>query len=186
MKYSILLLTLGLIFFSACNDDDDFVDPENQLSYDGDNSAAPELPAGIYEAAVLFPQSITQGLIGRTINEVRFFMGDIPSTTRILISEAGNANAPGAIAYAQNVSLNTPGSWNTIALDTPYEIDGTDLWISLEVNHSQAIQSVGCDAGPAVGNGDFIYEDASQTWSSFRSYTSGGADINWNIRAILN
>jgi len=186
MKYSILLLTLGLFFISACNNDDEVDTPENQLSYDGDNSAAPELPTGVYECAVLFPSSLTSNYVGRTIQEVYFFMGDIPSSTRILISSAGTANTPGDIEYQQNVSLNTPGSWNTIALDTPYEIDGTDIWLSLEVNHPQAIRSVGCDAGPAEGNGDFLYQASDQSWTNFRNFTNGESSINWNIRANLN
>jgi len=188
MKYSILLLSLGLLFFSACNNDDEVPSPnqENQLSYDGDNAAAPELPTGTYECGVLFPASITQDYIGRTINQVRFFMGDIPSTTKILISGPGNANVPGDILYSQNVNLNAPGSWNNITLDTPYEIDGTDLWLSLEVVHPTGIRSVGCDAGPAAGNGDFIYDASNESWSNFRSFTNGESSINWNIRALLD
>ncbi len=186
MKYSILLLTLGLFFFSACNNDDDVPVPENQLSYDGDNSAAPFLPAGLYECAVLFPESITSGYIGRTINEVRVFIGDIPSTIRILISEAGTSNAPGDVVYQQSVNLNNEGQWNTIALNTPFEIDGSDLWISIEVDHPQEIRSVGCDAGPSQGNGDFIFSSSSQTWTNFRNFSNGESSINWNIRALLN
>ncbi len=186
MKYTILLLTLGLFFFSACNSDDEVPTPENQLSYDGDNNAAPELPVGIYECAVRFPESNTKDYIGRTIQEVSFFMGDIPSSTRILISATGTSNTPGDVLYEQNVSLNTPGSWSTVTLTTPFEIDGSDVWISLEVNHPQAIRSVGCDAGPAEGNGDFIYEGSNQSWTDFRNFTNGESSINWNIRAILN
>jgi len=67
-------------------------------------------------------------------------------------------------------------------------LSGNDLWISIEAAHIQTIRSVGCDTGPAVSNGDWIYASAVGEWQTFRDYTTNTGNpvnINWNIRGIV-
>ena len=188
MKYAFFLLAFGLLLNTSCKDDDDGPQTGNNvLNFDGENSAAPTLDQGVYEAAVRFPASITSDFVGRQILEIQFFLGSVPAKTEIFISEAGTSTTPGDIIYQADVSGNANvGSWNTHTLTSPVSIDGSDIWVSVLVDHPTAIATVGCDAGPAKANGDFIFDYGTQTWSTFRSYTNNESDINWNIRAILN
>jgi hypothetical protein len=48
------------------------------------------------------------------------------------------------------------------------------------VYHNDVLQSIGCDAGPAAPDGDWLYQDSDQEWQTFRQRT--GESINWNIR----
>jgi len=170
----------------SCGDDDgpEISEDAVVLSYDGENVTAPTFPAGLYEFAARFPTNLTRNVTGRTIDQVSFYLYNAPEVMYINISRDNSPTLPGAIENTQMVNNPRPNSWNTITLDTPYELDGSPIWVGIEVTQNDAIQTVGCDAGPANANGDWLYDEETMTWETFVSRS--GESVNWNIKAIIN
>ena len=187
MKLKYFLLVLFGILFLACSDDNDNEpDGTNVLNYDGDNFTAPTLASGLYEFAVRFPSIITRNVDGRQIEQVSFYLYDIPNALYINLSPDLTPTLPGDIVNTQRVGNLQANSWNTVTLDTPYLLDGSPVWIGIEVDLPQQMQSVGCDAGPANGNGDWLYDEDNREWATFSARTNNNESVNWNIRVILN
>jgi len=154
---------------------------ENTIHYDGPNQTAPVLPAGDYEAAARFTSTELSDYVGRKLIEVNFFMANLPQNCTIRIYDEGGANTPGNVLYSATVSNSLrPFSWNAHEIRNPIDITGKDLWISIGVTHSGTQQSIGCDDGPARSDGDWLYRDSEQQWSTYRQIS--GESINWNIR----
>jgi len=101
------------------------------------------------------------------------------------ISVDDTSTIPGAILNTQLITNASPNSWNTITLNEPFLLDGSSVWVGIEVTHDQQQQSVGCDAGPADSNGDWLYDEETMTWETFSNRTSGAESVNWNIKAIV-
>ena len=76
LRISLLALFAAVCLFSACGDDDTVVEPtgDNVLSHDGPNDSGPILAADTYEAAAMFPASMTASFVGKQITEVSWFM----------------------------------------------------------------------------------------------------------------
>ena len=186
MKKLLFLLGALALTLAACNNEDneDNGPAENTISYDGPNATAPFLPTGIHELAARFTSQELTNYVGRELAEVSFFIANIPQTCTIKIYGEGTRDAPGALLYSATVSNSlAPFSWNYHRIQAPIEIGGDDLWISIAVTHSNDLQSVGCDAGPADPNGDLILLDGDGAWSTYR--TLANESINWNIRGII-
>lgn len=179
---------LSLLITSCGSDDGVFIPAEgdNVLYYDGANFTGPNLEAAEYEAAAYFPASITSNYTGKRIIEVQWFMGLVPADCDIKIYSGSSGNAPGDLLYTANISLNsisTP-AWNTHIIPTGIEITGEALWISVALLHNNQQQSIGCDSGPADGNGDWLFSSSDNSWQTFSQRT--GENINWNIRGIVS
>jgi len=185
LRISILALFAAVCLFSACGDDDTVVDPtgDDVLNHDGPNDSGPILAADTYEAAAMFPASMTSSFAGKKITEVTWFMGAAPTNCAIKIYREGAAGQPGTKIYDVDVTSSVvPLTWSRHTLSSPIDIDGTDLWIAVEFVHSADARSMGCDAGPAVTNGDWLFQSSDAQWLTFRDRTN--ENINWNIRAI--
>ena len=181
-KITFLLLTIAVLFM-ACSEDDDSV-AELLLSHDGANFNAPNLEEDIYEAAAQFTMAETAPFVGQKLSEVSYYMYEAPLST-ILVIYAGDGNQPGEILYQESLTgSNTPNDWNNHVLSTPIDLTGGGLWISLRLRHAKTQQSIGCDAGPTDGGGDWLFRDSDGEWNSFRQ-RAGGESINWNIRGII-
>lgn len=182
-KWTFLLLGLALAL-SACQEDENF-DLENTLHYDGPNNTAPFLPGGEYEAAARFTSVEQADYVGGKLLEVSFFIADLPQSCIVKIYGEGTADTPGNLLHSVSMSgkLN-PFSWNSYELSNPIDITGKDLWVSISFTHSASQQTIGCDAGPAAPDGDWLYQNDDQDWLSFRQRT--GESINWNIRARVS
>jgi len=181
MKHFIYFLVLSL-FLISCGDDE----PEiNLLSYDGDNLTAPSLPGGNHEMAVRFPSFETSEFQGRSLTEVQVFMYDVPSDIAMNIYTEGNSSGPDFSTVTQyEVGGLTPNSWNNLVLPQAFTIT-SEMWISFNWSQSGQQQVIGCDAGPANPNGDWIILSTdSRGWTSFRDI-SGGESVNWNIRGVV-
>jgi len=166
---------------TACGDDDD---PQNLLSYDGENVTGPLLQAGTWEAAVRFTTAETTPFTGQRLTEVTFYMGPAPSGAAVRIYGPGSNNLPGSLLYTAEVgnAIRT-NSWNTHTIASPIEITGEELWISIGLVHQGNQQSIGCDAGPAATNGDWLFWDGDGDWQTYRARTN--ESVNWNIRGIV-
>jgi len=175
-------IILSGVCFSSCGDDDA---DEQILNYDGDNATGPTFLPGEYVTAARFPNVIMRAYTGQTIEALDVYILDVPNSSEVIIYGGdGSDGSPATEILAQEVSL-AANSWNTIPLNTPYLIDGTEIWIGLVFGVEQATQVTGCDAGPANVNGDYLYQNSDRQWTTFRDLTTTES-INWNIRAVLS
>ena len=178
-----LLLTLTL--FVACDDDPVIDFDPNLMHLDGENNTAPFLPQGIAEAAARFDAETLAQYAGKRIDNVDYFIYDLPDAAEIVIYGKGQGNEPGPILYESIITTAlVGGGWNTIPLLEPLELPSDELWITIKMDIGTAgTQVIGCDAGPAEEGGDWLFESTDNQWRTFRSRS--GSDINWNIRAVM-
>lgn len=181
MKRILSISMLLSILLWSCGDD-----VSAELHYDGDNLSSPFIEPGIHEVGVRFPSDITNGFQGRSLEEVEFFFLQVPEATELIIYTEGSGTTPGSVLYTADLTGFVSGtSWNSHILSNPVEVTGEDLWIVLKLNHQDNIQSIGCDEGPAVSNGDLISSSGSAGWITMRDRTDNVTNINWNIRGHL-
>jgi hypothetical protein len=184
IKYLFMIfLVLGLI---SCGGDDDCCevgDEETLINYDGDNANAPNLPAGNFVFAIRLPLTTLNRLEGQNITAVSVFMYDIPSDVDLVIYNEIN-NLPSRELYTQDItSTLSPNGWNSIALDTPFPVTGTTLWVGLDIDNQQMMQSIGCDLGPANVNGDWLFDGTDGEFIRFTNRVNDS--VNWNIRVTV-
>jgi hypothetical protein len=178
------ILALLLLTGAACSDDDgDVLDGDGTvlLHYDGDNVTAPLLAGATYEAAARFTIAQTDDVSDGELTEVRFYIASPPASCTVKVYAGGTASSPGAVLYSEDVTAEiVADSWNEHVLGDPVDIPNDDLWIGIEFSHVGPQSTIGCDAGPAAGNGDWLYSSIDDDWIPFDQRTA--ASINWNIR----
>lgn len=185
MKNIGLFLCCFLLITAACTKDT--VAPAAELNHDTGNVTAPNIAEGTYEALTRFTATETTPFQGRSLEEINFYIKDLPNRCEVIVYGAGTATAPGTLLYTENVTTSLVGdSWNNHSLSTPIELDGDDIWFGVRLVHTESTESIGCDAGPAVVNGDWIYPFDLAAWQTLRAYTSDAVDINWNIRGQVS
>ena len=179
----VILLAVGLM---GCGDDDEcceVTDEETLLNYDSDNANAPNLPAGEYVFAIRLPLTLLSRLEGQSIRSVSVFMYDIPSDVDLVVFDEFN-NLPSRELYTQDITSSlSPDGWNMIDLDTPFEVTGATIWVGLDIDNQQMMQSIGCDLGPANVNGDWLFDGADGQFIRFANRVNDS--VNWNIRVIV-
>lgn len=160
--------------------------PAIQLNYDGENVTAPLLPGGVYEAGVLFTPAELAGLDGKQITEVILFVQDVPISATVRFFEGSSNGGPESLVSSQGIrSELVENSWSRVSLSSPVTIDEKkDLWLTLRFELSGDSQTLGCDAGPADAYGDFLFDESDGLWQKLSSRTSGGININWNLRMV--
>ena len=178
-KHTFLLCCLSLLIFS-CSDDDE----TNLLSFDTANITGPFLEAATWEAAARFTPAETSEFTGLRLTQVEYFIGnDVPEAT-IIVYGPGINNEPGAILYQANIENSiAAGVWNDHRIATPIDITGQEIWISFRLLHDFGQSSIGCDAGPANPNGDWLFSSIDNQWITFSDRT--GESVNWNIRGVV-
>ncbi|MCP3998735.1 MAG: hypothetical protein GY722_27240 [bacterium] len=185
---SVLTLALFLSIGTGCHESDDVMTPPSQtvtveLHYDGDNATAPNLPAATYKAAARFTTAQTGDVAGGDLVEILFFIQSVPDNCQVNVYGPGTADSPGALLYAEDVTAGIlANDWNSHVLPNPVAIPNGDLWITIEFTHATSLRVIGCDAGPVVPDGDWLFSSADATWLPFNQRFS--ASINWNIRGI--
>ncbi len=184
MKKLFLILLSGTLIFMSCKKDETIP----VLGYDGENDNAPTLPIGTFDAGVRFPKNILDNHIGRTLEEVEFYIQDQPSDVEILIYGEGSATEPGStILYSQNVNSSvSANSWITHTLTSPIIIADEDIWVVVRLVHDSEMRSIGCDVGPARTNGDWMLGEGQSEWRTYRDISNGVVSVNWNIRAYMS
>ena len=156
---------------------------DETLNYDGDNSSAIGTSSDYeWRVAAMFPADMVQPFIGMELNEVYVFINDPGIEYKLQIYGMGSFNTPGPgdLLLEQDFSANA-GAWNTVTLNTPIKIDGSDIWVGYWLSATGDSFVPGCDAGPADPNGDWMASGPG--WS----HLSDNPDLNfnWNIRANL-
>ena len=179
-KISFLIFAVALIFVS-CKEDRDL---ESSLRYDGPNFNAPLLEADTYEAAARFPESITRDFVGQRLTQVSYYMAGVPQQTTLRIYSGGTSTEPGTVVYEAALTGEvSQNSFSAHVLDTPLEITGEDLWLSIRFRTNRTLQTIGCDEGPNTNGGDWLYREDDGRWLTFSQRT--GESINWNIRGVV-
>lgn len=181
----ILLLAFVLPVMSSCEDDDPIDASPNELRLDGPNLTGPILDAGTHRFGVRFSQTELQPFDGRELTGIRIFIG---SSMRSLYMSAnqGGDRVPGMELEAVQAATPIPGSpaFYDYEFVRPVIIDASQpLWLMAEVELERSQQSIGCDAGPAVPGGDWLW--SGDRWLDYRERTGGRESVNWNIRGIL-
>ncbi|RMG55693.1 MAG: hypothetical protein D6722_27520 [Bacteroidetes bacterium] len=181
-----VFIALGLM---ACQRGDPAPQPDAPLSvvhYDGENRTAPNLPGSTYEAAIRLGPEELAPVQGGTLAAVYYFFRELPETATVKVYKGTVDNAPENEVYSAIVSGDLQeNSWHTHELSNPVALDGEDIWISVRFAHADARRSIGCDPGPAVTDGEWLYDSLDGLWRTFQQ-RSPGANINWNIRAVVS
>lgn len=127
------------------------------------------------DLAIGFPSSALQQHIGKTLNEIDFFMNQALSTAKIRVYGMNNSllhPGPGAVVYEQTF---TPDSgWNYIQLTTPFVIDGGDLWFGVNFVQPEGAYLAPLDG--VIANDYSCWYKRGSTWYS--RFTSGTYDYN--------
>lgn len=187
MKYISILLVLciSLTFFSCNNDDEDNTITAD-LFYDMGANSAPFFGIGTHQAAVRFPRSLMSSFDGEVLERIEFYLVNLPNNCVIKIYNEGTAQGPGPLLYEADVTTTVnANSWNGHTLADPLTLTSNELWIAIEFTHNEQNNTIGCDVGPAVENGDWVSETDQLGWSSYRDFTSNTVSINWNIRGFI-
>jgi len=174
-------VSISLLFLFSCDTEnpqdlanDPF--PDDILHYDGDNDATPLFTAGRNEVAVKFPADLLINKIGKRVDEIQFYLYDVPETCQLIIYEG----IPGNIIYSADVvNQLTSNQWNTHILTEDVVIGNDDLWFSVVFTDPSDAHLIGCDSGPQVRNGAMILGPSDTSFIAFF------ISVNWNIRGIL-
>ncbi|WNJ17930.1 hypothetical protein [Pontibacter sp. G13] len=186
---AVMTLLLGS---SACNDNGNIAEPSIDpplvaLNYDSDNQDSPELPGATYEGAVKFPEEIMSTYEDNLLEGVYIFTQDLPQTATIKVYKGTLAGAPRELLYSQVITDElSRNSWNFHRLNRTIELDGSDLWLAFKFSHSDNLRVLGCDPGPAVADGDYLFDSSDSQWIKLSSRTANEININWNIRGVIS
>ncbi len=150
---------------------------DNGTNYDAIGLTA----AGTFQVAAQFTAAQTAQYTGWNLIQVQVYINDVPTSAALKIYDAGTATSPGTLLYSAPFTP-VASSWQTIDLSTPVAITGGDIWVGYEVTHPAGLYPAGCDAGPAVSGGDWIYNGG--TWSQLH-IIAPSLNYNWNIAAVV-
>lgn len=182
----IFIIICCSVLFYACGEDD-AMNPDGDaptLNYDGDQESAPNLDAATYVAAARFTAAQIGDFADDEISAVQYYVAHMPENCKVKIYGAQTATMPGALLYEADVtSSTTEGEWNTHQLSQAVALSSNDIWIGIEFRHSARQATIGCDPGPAVTDGDWLYSSLDDTWTPLSQRTA--ISINWNIRGVL-
>ena len=182
MKKLLPYLVLSFLFVFVACDKDDNSDNAQLLKYDGSNANAPALPASNYIMGVRFPANETEVFMDSLLTEIRFYVQTPPKNLFVRVYGAGMDETPGDLLYESNAltALVESDSWYTHVLTEDIVITGEEMWLAVAFSHDDLLRSIGCDSGPREGNGDFLFDEATNVWSTF--FDGTGESVNWNIR----
>jgi hypothetical protein len=136
------------------------------------------------ELAIGFPSSTLQQHIGKTLNEIHFFVnGSLLSTAKVRVYGMNNSllhPGPGAVLYEQTF---TPDSgWNSIPLTTPFVIDGSDLWFGVNYVQPEGAYLVPVDGG--IANDYSCWYKVGSTW--YNRFSGSSYDFNLCLGGKIN
>jgi len=155
-------------------------DDEIVLHYDGDNDSAIGAGGGELSFAARFPSAMVAQYAGFSLEYVDVYIWDVPFGSTLMIWGAGTTTEPGTLLYQQE--FEAVEEWNTINLDEPLLLDGTDIWVGYHVEYDAGEYPGGCDEGPADPDGAWIFINGG--WHRLYELNPD-FDYNWNIRAYL-
>lgn len=135
------------------------------------------------DLAIGIPSSSLQQHIGKTLNEIHFFVNGSLSTAKIRVYGMNNSllhQGPGAILYEQTF---VPDSgWNSIPLTTPFVIDGSDLWFGVWFVQPEGAYLAPVDG--AIANDYSCWYKRGSTW--YNRFSNSAYDFNLCLGGKIN
>ena len=177
---------LTLIFLAGCSGSSDPGDMLEGpfLKFDGDQDSAPSVTPGTWEIAARFTASDIGSYAGSSLSGLYFYIASRPDAAMAKVYGPGNASSPGTLLYSADItSCLRSIRWLRHDFSSVIPLGSDDIWISIEVTLPSGGTSVGCDAGPASGRGDWLYSASNGQWRTFQNRT--GESVNWNVRGIV-
>ena len=154
----------------------------DSLRYDGDNAdgIGTNTSASTFEVAAFFSaaQLAAHNALGNTITSVKVYVNGITTVTTATIKIYSDQG----ITSVRSQAFTPIEGWNNVILTTPLPIPTTDLYIGYELVTTGGFPA-GCDAGPAIPNGNWIKFNG--TWQHLTAL-SASLVYNWNIRAMVS
>lgn len=146
-------------------------------------------------AAIGFPASdlISQNLIGFTLRTIHVTLSnvDLMLNPKIQIYDMNGilVDGPGEVIYEQ--SFTPVEGENVVSLNTPYVLDGRDLWFG--VYFEQTEETAASDTRPVVGCDDAVTPDpygnwckTSVAWGHLNAGASSSLTYNWAISGYVD
>lgn len=112
-------------------------------------------------ATVKFPASTMQAYKGNKITKIRIAVGEGLTTTRVII-RVGSLTARPAVNQLAGTVLR---GWNEIELDSPYEIDGSDIYVGYSGNQPYNKQCIWFDGGSDIEDAMWVHDGSS--WDDY-------------------
>jgi hypothetical protein len=137
--------------------------------------------AADFDVAIRFPVSYLDDFAGMSLYAVKIWPAQ-PGNFSVRVWRGGNSTAPSIMVTDQIISP-VLGQYNTIMLNSPVAITGTqELWFGYRCNVSGGFPA-GCDSGPAInGYGNMLRYDG--IWSTLLDF-SANLNSNWNIQGYV-
>lgn len=151
------------------------------LFYGANQLDAPTLNGGSYEAAARYTPAKIGNLVGKTIKEIHFFIAERPDSIKIKVYGPLNATTPGNLLYSADMTSSAlANKWNVHTLTQALMLNNEDIWLSIQFKMAGSRRTIGCDPGPAITDGDWLYSTGDSLWTPFNKRTT--TSINWTIR----
>ena len=155
------------------------------MRYNGEISSGIIFSSTSAEAAIGYNASeiVSRHLVGKTLNRVEVYLenvdGMLNPQIRIYDMNGILVDGPGEIAYQQN--FNPVDGLNTIYLNTPYILDGRDLWIGVYFEQTEA--TAASETRPS-----FICDDATMPdpYGNWCKTTVAWSHLNDNSELTYN
>ncbi len=143
---------------------------DNPYTYVGWNGEAADV-----DFAIGYPSSALQQHIGKTLNEIHFYMHEALPTAKVRIYAMDNSllhPGPGAVVYEQSFIPDT--GWNSVQLTTPFLIDGSDLWFGVWFVQPEGAYLAPLDG--AIANDYSCWYKRGSTWHN--RFANSSYDFN--------
>lgn len=135
------------------------------------------------DLAICYPASSLQGHIGKTLNEIHVYMNEALSTAKVRVYAMNNSllhPGPGAVLYEQTFVPDT--GWNSIQLNTPFVIDGGDLWFGVWFVQPEGSYLAPMDG--AMANDYSCWYKRGATW--YNRFSNSDYDFNLCLGGKIN
>jgi hypothetical protein len=138
--------------------------------------------AADFDVAIRYPGSALTDYIGMSLYAVKAWPAQA-GTFSIRVWTGGTPDAPAQMVVDQPFTPAPLDSYNTVILNTPVTISGTEeLWFGYRCNVTGGYPA-GCDAGPAIdGFGNMMYYQGA--WSTLLELAPT-LNYNWNIQGYV-
>ncbi len=169
--------TLTLSWRAPEGYDGTWIHYDNGFNYDSIGTGG----AADFDVAIRFPASALQQYAGSSLQQIKVMPMEA-GTFSIRVWTGGTSSAPADLVVDQPFVAEL-GTYNTITLDNPVPITGTQpIWFGYRCVVTTGYPA-GCDSGPAINTyGNMIYLQGA--WHTLLSLDNT-LNYNWNIQGYV-
>jgi hypothetical protein len=136
----------------------------------------------LMEAAARYTPTKIGNLVGKNVKQIRYYLALKPDSVKVKLYGSLNSTTPGALLYSADVTKDAQaGKWSIHKLTQDITLKNEDIWLSIEFKLSSMQATIGCDPGPALTDGDWLYTSHDGKWTPFNKRRTD-VSINWTIR----